>query len=83
VRLTFRVEDDTSGQVVLSSVIWGKRAMRLRQEQKGRGVIRCNGEAGWLQTYPFGFSKWMGTPPTHPATHPENAYACLEFFQPQ
>lgn len=50
-RVTFRVEDDTSGVVVLDNSDWGQRAMRISQDQKGRGVIRLNGQYSTFQAY--------------------------------
>ena len=37
IRVTFRVDDDTTGTVALNSHMWGKRAMRIHT--KGRGII--------------------------------------------
>ncbi|HNS37007.1 MAG TPA: hypothetical protein PKM01_04435 [Anaerolineaceae bacterium] len=48
-RICFRVADDTSGEVVLSSRIWGKKAMQLRQP--GRGILLHEGRYQLFQAY--------------------------------
>lgn len=48
-RISLKVSDDTSGDVVLESVRWGKWVMR--KHPKGRGVIRFNGQYTPLQVY--------------------------------
>jgi len=51
-RICFKVDDDTSGGVVLGSREYGARAMHLRH--KGRAILRQNGGFFTVQTYLVG-----------------------------
>ena len=50
-RVCFRVADDTSGRVVLSSPHWGRKPLGIRNETPGRGIVFYNGEYRWFQAY--------------------------------
>lgn len=45
-RLCFRVDDDTTGTVALSSKSWGRQAMKLKE--KGRGLFALGGQTPQL-----------------------------------
>jgi hypothetical protein len=48
-RICLKVDDDTSGGVVLGNRDWGRKAIHIRQ--KGRAILRLSGSFRTVQTY--------------------------------